>query len=321
MTPEQTAAPALPLHPQDEMECRRCGVHCDKVVYPGACLSRGCPFVYSYEAWGHTYVGCMQKVYEVEIDLDMLRAAEGRKPGFGAIRAVRRPLPMCRAEVERTYESRARRRARLRQPGVLGAAGRRADVPRDRAAQGELSSASSPPAAHGASRARRARPAAASGSAERKRVDRADPDPRNATPSPCSGPWRVLVRRGDLRRLQVQLDRREVRGADGRRLAAVAGAAICAVTASICAGRDAVCSARGASRSCCCSRSIVRSVALTPAWTSWTSTCSPVIVPSAESRWIASCTCVRGTFRTRSADAACPCSTRAPTWDSRRATM
>ena len=77
MTPEQMAAPALPLHPQDEMECRRCGVHCDKVVYPGACLSRGCPFVYSYEAWGHTYVGCMQKVYEVEIDLDMLRRPRG----------------------------------------------------------------------------------------------------------------------------------------------------------------------------------------------------------------------------------------------------
>ena len=107
MTPEQTTAtPALPLHPQDEMECRRCGVHCDKVVYPAACLDRACPFVYSYEAWGHTYVGCMQKIYDVEIDLDMLRAAERRRPGFGAIRAVRRPLPMCHAEVERTYESR-----------------------------------------------------------------------------------------------------------------------------------------------------------------------------------------------------------------------
>ena len=106
MTPEQTAAaPALPLHPQDELECRRCGVHCDKVVYPGACLARGCPFVYSYEAWGHTYVGCMQKVYDVEIDMDMLRAAEARKPGFGAILARRRPLPMCKAEIERTYES------------------------------------------------------------------------------------------------------------------------------------------------------------------------------------------------------------------------
>src|SRR5215468_9437371 len=107
MTPEQTAAtPALPLHPQDEMECRRCGVHCDKVVYPAACLDRACPFVYSYEAWGHTYVGCMQKVFDVEIDLDMLRAAERRSPGFGAIRAVRQPLPMCRAEIEETYASR-----------------------------------------------------------------------------------------------------------------------------------------------------------------------------------------------------------------------
>jgi hypothetical protein len=49
----------------------------------------------------------MQKVYDVEIDVDMLRAAEARAPGFGAIRATRRPLPMCRAEVEQTYESRA----------------------------------------------------------------------------------------------------------------------------------------------------------------------------------------------------------------------
>jgi hypothetical protein len=103
---EQQLTLALPLHPQEEMECRRCDVHCDKVVYPGACLARSCPFVYSYEAWGHTYVGCMQKIYDVEIDLDMLRAAERRQAGFGAIRAVRQPLPMCKAEVESTYESR-----------------------------------------------------------------------------------------------------------------------------------------------------------------------------------------------------------------------
>jgi len=99
-------ARSLPLRPQDEVECRRCDVHCDKVVYPGACVERGCPFVYTYEEFGHTYVGCMQKVFEVEIDLDLLRAAERRRPGFGAIRAVRNPLPMCRAEVERTYAHR-----------------------------------------------------------------------------------------------------------------------------------------------------------------------------------------------------------------------
>ncbi len=97
----------LPLHPQDEVECRRCDVHCDKVVYPGACLERSCPFVYAYEAWGHTYVGCMQKVYEVEIDLDLLRAAESRRDGFGAVRAVRAPLPMCRTEVSPCYEARS----------------------------------------------------------------------------------------------------------------------------------------------------------------------------------------------------------------------
>ena len=106
MTPEQTVAPALPLRPQDEMECRRCGVHCDKVVHPGACLARACPFVYSYEAWGHTYVGCMQKVYEVEIDLTMLHAAERRRDGFGAVRATKRPLPMCKSQVDECYEQR-----------------------------------------------------------------------------------------------------------------------------------------------------------------------------------------------------------------------
>jgi hypothetical protein len=100
-------APAeLPLHPQDEVECRRCEVHCDKVVYPGACIERSCPFVYAYEAWGHTYVGCMQQVYAVELDLDLLQAAEARREGFGGIRATGAPLPMCKVEVAACYESR-----------------------------------------------------------------------------------------------------------------------------------------------------------------------------------------------------------------------
>src|SRR5205823_13272011 len=87
-----------PLRPQDEVECRRCDVHCDKVVYPGACLARSCLFVYAYEEHGHTYMGCMQKIFWAEIDLEMLCAAEGRRDGFGAIKAIRRPLPMCKAE-------------------------------------------------------------------------------------------------------------------------------------------------------------------------------------------------------------------------------
>ena len=103
MPPQPQRAGELPLHPQDELECRRCDVHCDKVVYPSSCLQRACPFVYAYEEFGHTYVGCMQKVYAVEIDLDLLRAAEARRDGFGAVRSVGQPLPMCRVEIEECY--------------------------------------------------------------------------------------------------------------------------------------------------------------------------------------------------------------------------
>jgi hypothetical protein len=97
---------SLPLHPQDEIECRRCGVYCDKVVYPAACIERSCPFVYAYREFGHTYMGCLQKVFQVEIDLDLLRAAERRRDGFGGVKAKRKPLPMCRIEVEECYEGR-----------------------------------------------------------------------------------------------------------------------------------------------------------------------------------------------------------------------
>jgi len=105
MEPLAQPAPTLPLRPQDEVECRRCAVHCDKVVHPAACIAKACPFLYAYEAWGHRYIGCMQKVYGVEIDLDLLQEAEARG-GFGAVRALRNPLPMCHAEVESTYLSR-----------------------------------------------------------------------------------------------------------------------------------------------------------------------------------------------------------------------
>ena len=102
----QKAAGELPLRPQEEVDCRRCEVHCDKVVYPSACVATACPFLYAYQEFGHMYIGCMQRVYGVEIDLDLLQAAEAEREGFGAIKAIREPLPMCRAEVESTYISR-----------------------------------------------------------------------------------------------------------------------------------------------------------------------------------------------------------------------
>ena len=97
----------LPLRPQDEVECSRCDVHCDKVVYPAACVERACPFLYAHEEFGHTYVGCMHRVYSVEIDIELLRAAEQTRAGFGAVKATRGPLPICRVEVESCYETRA----------------------------------------------------------------------------------------------------------------------------------------------------------------------------------------------------------------------
>ena len=96
----------LPLRPQEETECRRCGVHCDKVVYPAACVERSCPFLYAYEEFGHTYIGCMQNVFAVDIDVDLLREAERGLLGFGAVKAARQPLPMCTAEVEPCYADR-----------------------------------------------------------------------------------------------------------------------------------------------------------------------------------------------------------------------
>ena len=85
---------------------------------PVRASSARAPFVYAYEAFGHTYMGCMQRVFDVEIDLDLLRAAERRRDGFGAVVARRAPLPMCHAEVESCYEQRGGR-GRLPQPRVL----------------------------------------------------------------------------------------------------------------------------------------------------------------------------------------------------------
>ena len=106
LIPVTQAPPDIPLRPQDELECRRCEVHCDRVVYPGACIARGCPFVYAYEAWGHTFMGCLHKVFDVEIDLDVLGELEGRRDGFGAVKARRSPLPICHSEISACYEHR-----------------------------------------------------------------------------------------------------------------------------------------------------------------------------------------------------------------------
>src|SRR5947209_8315816 len=74
-----------------------------------------------------------------------------------------------------------------------------------------------------------------------------------------------------------------------------------AVRAAIFRSVTGVCGCARSVASVCCRRAISRFVALMPACRSCRSTCSPVIVPSAERRATASCTCWRGIFSVRSA--------------------
>ena len=104
VAPAPIAPAEIPLRPQDEVECRRCEVHCDRVVHPAACIARDCPFVYAYEAWGHTYMGCMQKVFDVEIDLDLLDELGCVNPEFYEL-PVGEPSFRVFAEIRSTPET------------------------------------------------------------------------------------------------------------------------------------------------------------------------------------------------------------------------
>ena len=87
-------------------ECRQCCAFCDKTIEPRGCIEMNCPFLYTYEheTNGRSYMGCLQKVFAVEIDVDLFQKAERTRQGFGGVKAMREPLPMCPFRVERSYE-------------------------------------------------------------------------------------------------------------------------------------------------------------------------------------------------------------------------
>ena len=87
-------------------ECRRCSAFCDKLVEPRGCIELGCRYLYSYldGLTGTQYVGCMQKVFNAEVDLDSLIAPGG----FGGVKMTGNPLPQCQFEVERAFEGEGR---------------------------------------------------------------------------------------------------------------------------------------------------------------------------------------------------------------------
>jgi hypothetical protein len=98
---------AMPVRAETSTtECRQCCGFCDKVVHPAGCIAMGCPFLYTYEdeRSGRRYMGCLQKVFGVEIDVDLFEKAERTRQGYGGVKAVREPLPVCPFSVERSYE-------------------------------------------------------------------------------------------------------------------------------------------------------------------------------------------------------------------------
>jgi hypothetical protein len=87
-------------------ECRRCATYCDRVIAPAACVARACPFLYVYDEplSGRRYMGCMQKVFATEIDVELFHEAERTRAGFGTVRMAGAPLALCPFEIERAHE-------------------------------------------------------------------------------------------------------------------------------------------------------------------------------------------------------------------------
>lgn len=95
-------------HADTAGSCRLCRAYCDWTIDPSACVDTGCPNLYAYDdAAGRRIVGCVERVFSAEIDLEVFQLIrEANRGRFGLLRADRRPLPVCRASVERAYADR-----------------------------------------------------------------------------------------------------------------------------------------------------------------------------------------------------------------------
>jgi hypothetical protein len=68
-------------------------------------MAARCPYLYLYDddASGTRYMGCMHKVFKVEIDLRLFQEAERTRHGYGGVKMTGTPLAQCRTSVERAY--------------------------------------------------------------------------------------------------------------------------------------------------------------------------------------------------------------------------
>jgi hypothetical protein len=90
-------------------ECRRCSTFCDRVIAPATCAANDCPNLYTYDdpLSGRRYMGCVQKVFSAEVDVELFREAERTRAGFGTVRMTNPPLARCRFSVEQAHEGEA----------------------------------------------------------------------------------------------------------------------------------------------------------------------------------------------------------------------
>jgi hypothetical protein len=87
-------------------ECRRCSTFCDRVIAPASCVADECPYLYTYDdpLTGRRYMGCVQKVFATEIDVELFHQAERTRAGFGSVRLAKPPLRRCRFTVEQAFD-------------------------------------------------------------------------------------------------------------------------------------------------------------------------------------------------------------------------
>jgi hypothetical protein len=86
-------------------ECRQCGRFCDRVIDPGTCVAQACPSLYQYDdpLSGRRYMGCLHKVFAVEIDVQLFWEAERTRTGFGTVKVASPPLKQCQFSVEQAF--------------------------------------------------------------------------------------------------------------------------------------------------------------------------------------------------------------------------
>jgi hypothetical protein len=86
-------------------ECRRCDCFCDRVIEPATCVASGCSSLYLFDdpLSGRRYMGCLHKVFDCEIDVELFAAAERTRTGFGAVKLSGQPRATCDFVVEQAY--------------------------------------------------------------------------------------------------------------------------------------------------------------------------------------------------------------------------